>query len=87
MNMSRMNAPTVRYCAECRKWSYVSKADGPFTCPNCHKIQRRAKCNRCGYEWELHRAYYPMNCPGCKTPYYNKARVQSRAGEPIQRSR
>lgn len=78
--MGLLNAPTIRYCESCQKWYMVKNTDELFTCPSCRTIQKKAKCNRCGYTWELHRNRYPANCPKCKSPYFNKQRLQDRKG-------
>ena len=33
------------------------------------------KCKRCGWEWET-RVKKPKTCPGCKSPLWNKERVE-----------
>lgn len=76
--MGRVNAQTVRYCYNCMKWVPTVKTHDLFVCPNCRNLQRNAKCNRCGYEWKLHRTSYPNNCPKCKSPYYNAMRIQDK---------
>jgi uncharacterized protein YbaR (Trm112 family) len=76
--MGFRNGVTERYCSECKKWYEVEDSEGLFTCPHCERKQRIAKCNRCGYEWRLHRTRYPDNCPSCKNPYFNTKRTQTR---------
>lgn len=79
--MGRFNGKTERFCTECLMWTELKdeeSSDDLFTCPHCRKVQRIARCNRCGYEWKLHRASYPANCPKCKSPYYNTKRIQDR---------
>jgi hypothetical protein len=34
-----------------------------------------ATCKRCGHEW-MCRAKNPSQCPGCKSPYWDKERVR-----------
>ena len=77
--MGTLNAPTIRYCSDCNKWYRVPSTDALFICPACKKLQKKAKCGRCDYEWELLRNRYPANCPNCKSQYYNKMRVQTRS--------
>lgn len=36
----------------------------------------RLSCNRCGHTWSQRKADLPKNCPGCKSPYWNKDRVR-----------
>ena len=82
--MGTKNGMIERYCADCKKWYNVLRLDDSvddnavFTCPHCETVQRFAKCNRCGYEWKLHRPIYPNNCPKCKSPYFNNKRIQTR---------
>ncbi len=33
-------------------------------------------CNRCGYEWTPRKGVTPKQCTRCKSPYWNKPRVQ-----------
>jgi predicted Zn-ribbon and HTH transcriptional regulator len=33
-------------------------------------------CKRCGWEWVKRIETEPKNCPGCKSPYWNKKRLR-----------
>ena len=79
--MGRLNGQFERYCFTCKMWYEAPNKDTSLiACPVCGKQQRFAKCNRCGYEWKLHRTRYPDHCAGisCKSPYYNVVRTQDR---------
>jgi predicted Zn-ribbon and HTH transcriptional regulator len=32
-------------------------------------------CERCGHKWYPRKAVYPKRCARCRTPYWNKPRV------------
>lgn len=32
------------------------------------------KCERCGHEWQARGSGASVECPGCKSPYWNKPR-------------
>lgn len=81
--MAKHNAPTIRYCFNCRQWIELDEKNKDsvdlLDCPRCRQKQRMAKCVRCGSEWEVIRARYPERCPKCKSDYYNKKRIQERS--------
>ena len=33
------------------------------------------KCERCSHEWIPRKTKYPVTCPKCKSPYWDKPRV------------
>ena len=33
-------------------------------------------CSRCGHEWIPRQEEAPRQCPGCKSPYYDRPRVR-----------
>jgi len=33
------------------------------------------KCERCSHEWIPRKSEYPITCPKCKSPYWDKPRV------------
>ncbi len=33
-------------------------------------------CNRCGYKWIPRQTELPINCPGCRSAYWNRERVR-----------
>lgn len=76
--MSRHSGQYERYCFDCGMWFDAPSDNKLAVCPKCGKKQRMARCNRCQYEWKLHRLRYPDNCPSCKNSYYNIKRIQTR---------
>jgi|LSQX01.1.fsa_nt_gb hypothetical protein len=36
----------------------------------------RVACNRCGHEWTPRKGGTPKQCVRCKSPYWNRERVQ-----------
>jgi hypothetical protein len=43
--------------------------------PEKPKIKQR-KCKRCNYTWVPRKKQKPVQCPECKSPYWNKKRVK-----------
>ncbi len=39
------------------------------------KTIRKCECSRCGYQWESQLENSPVYCPKCKSPYWNKPRI------------
>ena len=38
------------------------------------------KCTRCGHEWSS-KDETPLRCAGCKTPYWNREKINNHHGE------
>jgi len=38
------------------------------------------KCERCSHEWQPHKKEYPVTCPNCKSPYWDKERRKKNNG-------
>jgi len=38
------------------------------------------KCERCSHEWQPRKSKYPVTCPHCKSPYWDKERVNKYRG-------
>lgn len=76
--MGKLSGQFERYCFECGSWFDAPSNNELCRCTKCNTLNRWAKCNRCEYEWKMHRTRYPDNCPKCKNPYYNIKRIQSR---------
>jgi predicted Zn-ribbon and HTH transcriptional regulator len=36
----------------------------------------KLKCNRCKHEWYPRSESIPLECPKCKSPYWNKPRIR-----------
>lgn len=75
--MTQRNADQVRWCENCKVWFTVTdKKSREFArCPSCQRYPKNARCNRCGYEWGLASSQYPKNCSKCKSPYFNRMRL------------
>jgi ribosomal protein L37AE/L43A len=39
-------------------------------------LVRKRKCKRCDYTWVPRKKQKPVQCPECKSPYWNKERVK-----------
>jgi len=36
------------------------------------------KCERCSHEWQPRKKEYPVTCPNCKSPYWDKPRRENK---------
>jgi DNA-directed RNA polymerase subunit RPC12/RpoP len=43
------------------------------------KFEGKQECLRCGHKWfpRIHPSREPVQCPKCKSPYWNKERVKA----------
>jgi predicted Zn-ribbon and HTH transcriptional regulator len=38
---------------------------------------RECLCERCGYKWLPRQIEIPINCPNCKSAYWNRPRIRN----------
>lgn len=60
----------------------MSDKEFDWKCPNCGMFLSTLKCCRCGHEWVPKSfAEMPKVCSACKSPYWNREKVNRRKTE------
>ena len=50
-------------------------------------IMTTLRCLRCDHQWFPRAVKPPAHCPKCSSPYWDKARVNKKTGDPIKKTR
>ena len=73
----------VMWCSSCER--FIAYPSGRFfgTCRRCGDTMVKRKCTRCGHEWiPQSRSSVAKKCPKCKSPYWNRQRMDGKEAEP-----
>lgn len=81
-----MTARCLYWCDNCRAWFSTGEDSALPSCTTCGCRVTRLVCTRCGHTWYPRRSTPPGICPKCKTPYWNRVRVDRRPS-PRRRTR
>lgn len=71
-------ADMVIWCPGCGGFVHVDESwTADRLCPGCGTHVPRNRCSRCGADWVPREpAGWPLTCPRCRSPYWNRARVR-----------
>ena len=80
MRTSVRKGREIYWCPTCDRWFYAARDSMgryTWTCTRCGAPVRQLRCARCGYKWYSNKAEPPQVCTSCKSPYYNRERIDS----------
>lgn len=77
-----MPGEDIHFCPYCEKWVKGRRKEANV-CIRCEETANMHRCIRCGHTWWPRKNTLPNTCPRCKSPYWNKERVNKPKGVDI----